>query len=220
MALMDPMKVVLVACPQEFDVAMPDLPANVRYVGAIRDDPPAVAQDSPWRSGDERPRVLVAFSTTYQRQEEVLRRVTAALAALPVQAILTVGATIAPNTIAPAPNVAIHCYLSHTALLPDCALVVTHAGLGTVMAALAYGVPLLCLPMGRDQHDNAARVAACGAGIVLSADAGVEEIGHAIQELLTKPDYQVAAERMAAIMARQNGRTTAIKELEALIGTT
>jgi UDP:flavonoid glycosyltransferase YjiC (YdhE family) len=88
------------------------------------------------------------------------------------------------------------------------------------MAALAYGVPLLCLPMGRDQHDNAARVAACGAGIVLSADAGVEEIGHAIQELLTKPDYQVAAERMAAIMARQNGRTTAIKELEALIGTT
>jgi MGT family glycosyltransferase len=219
-ALMDPMKVVLVACPQEFDVAMPDLPANVRYVGAIRDDPPAVAQDSLWGSRDERPRVLVAFSTTYQRQEEVLRRVTAALGALSVQAILTVGATIAPSTIAPAPNVAIHGYLSHAAVLPYCALVVTHAGLGTVMAALAYGVPLLCLPMGRDQHDNAARVVACGAGLVLPADARVEEIGHAIQELLTKPDYQVAADRMAAIMARQGGRTTAIKELEALIGTT
>jgi UDP:flavonoid glycosyltransferase YjiC (YdhE family) len=92
--------------------------------------------------------------------------------------------------------------------------------MGTVMAALTHGVPLLCLPMGRDQHDNAARVAACGAGIVLPADAGGEEIRHAIQELLTKPDYQVAARHMAAMMARQDGRKIAIKELEALIGTT
>jgi MGT family glycosyltransferase len=220
MALMAPMNVVLVSCPQEFDVAMPDLPANVRYIGAIRDDPPAVEQEAPWGSGDGRPRVLVAFSTTYQRQEEALRRAATALAALPVQALLTVGATINPNTIEPGPNVAIHRYLPHAALLPDCALVVTHAGLGTVLAALAHGVPLLCLPMGRDQHDNAARVAACDAGLVLSADAGVEEIRRAIHELLTTPDYQIAARRMAALMARQDGRGTAIKELEALIGTT
>jgi UDP:flavonoid glycosyltransferase YjiC (YdhE family) len=217
MALMDPLNVVLVSCPQEFDVAMPDLPANVRYVGAIRDDPPAVERESPWRSTGGRPRVLVAFSTTYQHQEEALRRVAAALAALPVQAIITVGSEIDPGTIEPAPNVAIHRYLPHSALLPDCALVVTHTGMGTVMAALAHGVPLLCLPMGRDQHDNAARVAACGAGVVLRADAGVGEIRHAIQEMLARPDYQAAARRMAAIMARQNGRETAIKELEALL---
>ena len=59
-----------------------------------------------------------------------------------------------------------------------------------------------------------------GAGIVLSADAGVEEMRHEVQELLTKPDYQVAARRMGAIMARQDGRETAIKELEAFLGTT
>lgn len=218
MALMDPMNVVLVSCPQEFDVAMLDLPANVRYVGAIRDDPPAVERESPWESGDGRPRVLVAFSSTYQHQEEALRHTAAALATLPVQAIITVGAAIDPGAITPASNVALHRYISHSALLPDCALVVTHAGMGTVMAALAHGVPLLCLPMGRDQHDNAALVAACGAGIVLPADAKVEEIRHAIQEMLAGPDYRVAAGRVAAIMARQNGRETALKELEALLG--
>jgi MGT family glycosyltransferase len=157
MALMDPIKVVLVACPQEFDTAMPDLPANVRYVGAIRDAPPAAERASPWGRTEGQPQVLVAFSTTYQHQEDVLRRVATALAALPVQAIMTVGAAIAPGAIAPAPNVAMHRYLPHAALLPDCALVVTHAGFGTVMAVLAHGVPLLCLPMGRDQHENAAR---------------------------------------------------------------
>lgn len=220
MALMDPMNAVLVACPQEFDATVPDLPANVRYVGAIRDDPPAAEWESPWGGGDGQSRVLVAFSTTYQHQEETLRRTATALAALPVQAIVTVGTAIDPGTIEPAPNVAIHRYLPHAALLPDCALVVTHAGFGTVMAVLAHGVPLLCLPMGRDQHHNAERVAACGAGIVLPADAGVEEIRHAMQELLTKPDYQVAARRIAAMIARQDGRETAIKELEALSGTT
>jgi MGT family glycosyltransferase len=220
MALLDPMKAVLVACPQEFDGAMPDLPANVRYVGAIRDDPPVAEQKSLWGSGDGRPRVLVAFSTTYQHQEETLRRTATALAMLPVQAIITVGTAIEPGSIESAPNVAIHGYLPHAALLPDCALVVTHAGFGTVMAVLAHGVPLLCLPMGRDQHYNAERVAACGAGLVLPADTGVEEIRHAMQELLTKPDYQVAARRIAAMIARQDGRETAIKELEALSDTT
>jgi MGT family glycosyltransferase len=219
MALMEPMNVVLVACPREFDVAMSDLPRNVRYVGAIRDDPPAAARESLWGSGDDRPRVLVAFSTTYQRQEARLRRVAAALATLPVQAIITVGSAIDPGVITPAPNVAIHRYIPHSALLPDCALIVTHVGMGTMMEALAHGVPLLCMPMGRDQHDNAAQVAACGAGVVLGADAGVEEIRHAIQKLLADPDYRAAARRMAAILACQDGRETAIKELEALLGT-
>ena len=220
MALMDPMNVVLVACPQEFDAAMPDLPANVRYVGAIRDNLLTAAQKSSWGSEDGRPRVLVAFSTTYQHQEETLRRTATALAVLPVQAIITVGTAIEPGAIESAPNVAIHGYLPHAVLLPNCTLVVTHAGFGTVMTVLAHGVPLLCLPMGRDQHHNAERVAACGAGMVLPADAGVEEIRHAMQELLTKPDYQVAARRIAAMIARQDGRETAIKELEALLGTT
>jgi len=133
---------------------------------------------------------------------------------------MTVGAAMDPGAIAPAPNVALHRYLPHAALLPDCAMVVTHAGFGTVMAALAHGVPLLCLPMGRDQHENAARVAACGAGMVLSADAGVDAIRHALHELLTQPAYQKAARRMAGMIARQDGRETAMKEIEALSGTT
>jgi MGT family glycosyltransferase len=220
LALLDSMQAVFVACPQEFDAAMPDLPANVRYVGAIRDALPAAERASPWGRTEGPPRVLVAFSTTYQHQEAVLRRVATALAALPVQAIMTVGTVVDPGVIEPAPNVAMHRYLPHTALLPDCALVVTHAGFGTVMTVLAHGVPLLCLPMGRDQHENAARVAACGAGMVLSADAGVDEIRHAMQELLTQPAYQEATRRMAGMIARQDGRETAMKELEALPGTT
>jgi UDP:flavonoid glycosyltransferase YjiC (YdhE family) len=91
MALLDPMRVVLVACLQAFDAAMPVLPKNVRYVGAILDDPPTAPSASLWPLADGRPRVLVAFSTTFQHQEAMLRRIAAALTLLPLEAIITVG---------------------------------------------------------------------------------------------------------------------------------
>ncbi len=215
--LLDPMNVVLVACPQEFDVPMPVLPANVRYVGAVLEDAPLLSSDLESRKEDERPRVLVALSSTFQHQESTLRRISAALSTLPVEATITVGPAVDPGIIDPAPNLAIQRYVPHASLLPNCALVVTHAGMGTVMASLAHRVPLLCMPMGREQQDNAERVAACSAGIVLDANAGVEEIRNAIRQMIATSEYQVGARRMGETIARQNGRDTAVKELEALL---
>jgi UDP:flavonoid glycosyltransferase YjiC (YdhE family) len=163
--------------------------------------------------------VLVAFSTTFQHQEAVLHRIAAALALLPLEALITVGPAVEVGTIAPARNVAVVRYLAHRAVLPECALVITHAGLGTVMAALAHGVPLLCLPMGREQHDNAARVAACGAGCVLPAEAEVGAIAHAIRTMLATPAYQTAARHTATTIARGDGREVAVDTLEHLLHT-
>jgi MGT family glycosyltransferase len=220
MALLEPMRVVLVACPQAFDVAMPVLPKNVRYVGAILDDPPTAPSASPWPLADGRPRVLVALSTTVQHQEAVLRRIAAVLALLPLEAVITVGPAVEVDAIAPARNVAVVRYLAHRAVLPDCALVITHAGLGTVMAALAHGVPLLCLPMGREQHDNAARVAACGAGLVLTPDADVDEISQTIRAMLAVPEYRTAACHMATTIVLRDGQEVAVDALEKLLHAT
>ena len=49
-------------------------------------------------------------------------------------------------------------------LLPLCAVVVHHGGIGTVAKALTTGTPQLILPMAFDQFDNAARVRSLGAG--------------------------------------------------------
>ena len=220
MALLEPMSLVLVACPQAFDASMPVLPKNVRYVGAMLDDPPTAPSASPWPLADGRPRVLVALSTTCQHQEDVLRRIAAALATLPIEAVITAGPAVDVRAIDPARNVAVFRYIAHRTLLPDCALVVTHAGLGAVMAALAHGVPLLCLPMGREQHDNAARVAACDAGLVLTPDAEVGEISQTIRAMLAAPAYRTAARHMAATIALRDGREAAVDELERLLHAT
>jgi len=143
-----------------------------QYVGAVLEDAPLLSSELGWRKEDKRPRVLVAFSSTFQHQQNTLRRVSAALSTLLVEAAITVGPTVDPGIIDPASNVAIQRYVPHANLLPNCALVVTHAGIGTLMVSLAHGVPLLYMPMSREQQDNAAQVAAGGAGMVLAADAG------------------------------------------------
>src|SRR5207248_8948080 len=64
-----------------------------------------------------------------------------------------------------AANVHVCASAPHSELLKQAAVVVTHAGHGTVIRALAAGVPLVCMPMGRDQNENAARVVFRGAEI-------------------------------------------------------
>ena len=62
---------------------------------------------------------------------------------------------------------------SHDMLMAEAAAVITHGGPGTVIRSLVHGVPLLCMPMGRDQHDNTARVAALGADLTVDRNWGL-----------------------------------------------
>jgi len=69
----------------------------------------------------------------------------------------------------------------------------THAGHGTVMKALSHGLPLVCLPMGRDQNDNAVKVQHHGCGIALKAKSRPEKIRRAVNKILTESSFRQAA---------------------------
>lgn len=55
-------------------------------------------------------------------------------------------------------------YAPFSRLLPRCAALVHHGGIGTTSQALAAGIPQLIMPMAHDQFDNAQRVTRLGAG--------------------------------------------------------
>ena len=96
---------------------------------------------------------------------------------------------------------------------------ITHAGHGTVLKALAAGVPLVCVPMGRDQRDNTTRVLRLGAGVRVSKTAEPRRIAAAVREVLDRPAYAQAARRFAATLAQEaETRPTAIDEAENLLG--
>jgi len=210
----------LVLTSEAFDFSASGLPPHVVYAGPVLDDPPwAEPWSSPWASDDPRPLVLVGFSTTFQDQVDALRRVIGALRLLDARAVLTTGPALSVADLPAAPNVHVCRSAPHALLLGQASVVVTHAGHGTVIRALASGVPLLCMPMGRDQHDNAARVVARGAGLWLSPKAGARRIRKAILELLVSPGYRDKAREIGTAVRQDARNSRAVTILEGIAAT-
>jgi MGT family glycosyltransferase len=193
---------VLVLTSRAFELPTVQPPSHVEYVGPQLGSATGTGD---WRPppGD-RPLVLASLSTEEQDQLALLRRLVAALGRLPVRGLVTVGPVVDPARLDPPDNVAVERFVPHAAVLDRAELVITHAGHGTVLAALRAGVPLVCVPMGRDQYDVAARVSHHGAGIVLPADASVAALVDGARRVLAEPAYASAARRLRTAIATED----------------
>ena len=206
----------IVAVPKEFEPDVPDA-ANVLRIGPVVDAPPLSRTiDSVDLRDGSTPLVLVSLSTSEQGQADLLQRCVDGVAQLPVRAIVTTGPSIQPASLDAGANTQVVRYVPHATILPSASLVITHAGLGTTLAALGRGVPLLCTPMGRDQFFNAERVQALGAGRMLMPDSSADAIAQAAAEILADDDYTAAAKHTAVMMGAYGGATDAVAALEAL----
>jgi MGT family glycosyltransferase len=193
---------VLVLTSRAFELPTVQPPPHVEYVGPQLGSATGTGD---WRPppGD-RPLVLASLSTEEQDQLALLRRLAAALGRLPVRGLVTVGPVVDPARLDPPDNVAVERFVPHAAVLDRAELVITHAGHGTVLAALRAGIPLVCVPMGRDQYDVAARVSHHGAGIVLPADASVAALADGARRVLAEPAYASAARRLRTAIAAED----------------
>ncbi len=142
------------------------------------------------------PLVVVGMSSTYQQQTDALRRIVEALAALPVRAVVTTGHAVDPAQVPGRGKVQVVRSAPHSQLFPHAAVVITHAGHGTLIKALAAGVPAVCMPFGRDQGDNVTRAARHGVAIGLKRTASPAQIAAAVQKVLSEPSYRQAAQRL------------------------
>jgi UDP-N-acetylglucosamine transferase subunit ALG13 len=204
---------ILIALSSAFDFPATRQPANMRYVGPLLDQPLwAQPWTAPWTERPGRARVLVSLSTSFQNQLSLLNRIIATLGQMDLDAVVTVGPAMAQETIDAPANVAILHSAPHDSVMREVALVITHGGHGTVTRSLTHGVPLLVLPMGRDQADNAARVVARGAGLALIDTATEEEIERAVMRLLTEPHFQAAASRLGNAMVAELGSLAVVAE--------
>lgn len=207
----------IVLTSRAFDNHGVGAPPTIQWTGPMLDDPNwCEPWCSPWRSDDSRPLVLVGLSSTYQAQVPLLQRLIEALQTLPVRALVTAGPTLREGEIQGRDNVVVVPSAPHTTVLRTTSVLVTHMGHGTTMKGLSAGVPMVCLPMGRDQDDNAARVAASGAGLRLSPKASVEQLRTGISRVLTTPSFRAAARRMADEIARHEGETDIVDIVESL----
>jgi MGT family glycosyltransferase len=207
----------LIQTSSAFDFPITPAPRNVRYVGPVLDDPDWTgAWQNPWPQSDARPLVVASLSTTFQDQSALLQRIVSALGRLPVRALVTLGPAMARERFDVPSNVVTVQSASHALVFPEASAVVTHAGHGTVMRALAHDLPILCLPMGRDQDDNAARVVAHGAGLRLRPSASTRRIAAAVGRLLDDDALRAGARRLGGVIRADVGGDGGVAVLEAL----
>src|SRR5262249_7663607 len=145
-----------------------------------------------------------------------LPRICEPLGAFSVRGAVPAGPAVDPPALRSSPDITIGRSAPHRKVLWQAALVITHGGHGTVMKALAAGVPMVMMPHGRDQADTAARVTARGAGVVLARKASLSAISGAVRGVLQHDSYRGAARRLCEMIRRDAEQNTLVYELEAL----
>lgn len=149
----------------------------------------------------ERPRVCVMWSnsvsSSYGAGSYLVPRVVDALAGLDVELVLPVHPTDVAGLGDLPDNVRVVEQFPLDLLLPTCDAIVHHGGAGSVMTAVARGVPQLALTFGPEQDADGARLAATGAGLHLTGDRADEDaIRTAVAALLGDPAHREAARRL------------------------
>jgi MGT family glycosyltransferase len=191
------------------------LPTNVHYVGPAF-EPFQKDWESPWPEENTDPLVLLSFSTSYMDQGALAQRALDAVAGLPVRALLTAGPALDASRLRIPANARTVAFVPHRAVLPHASLMVTHAGWQTVNAALADGVPLVCIPDARDQPDNAARVVFVNAGVRVGKKSSPGKLRGVIAGALEDRSIKQGARAMADALARSDGATVMADALERL----
>ena len=203
-------------------LADPEIPA-VPTARPVRPSIPATPAG--YRLPDElrqlggRPLVYVTQGTIYNQDLRALQRVLDGLSRLAVGIVATVGPGGDPTSLTwnPATTV-VAPYIPHAAVLPECSLVVTHGGSGSVLEPLALGVPLLVLPQGADHFENAAAVERAGAGItILPDDLTAERVTTVAERLLSQTTTRAAAAAVAAEIAAMPSPTDHVPTVQQLV---
>ena len=169
----------------------------------------------------DRPTVYLTLGTVFNRESgDLFTRVLAGLRDLAVTVIVTVGRDIDPTVFGPQPdNVHSVRYIPQAVLLPHCDCVVNHGGSGSVIGALAHGLPLVTIPMGADQALNADRAERLGVGIALDAvQATPQSVREAVSTILSDPNYRLSARRIRDEIAALPEPHMVVPLLERLIG--
>jgi UDP:flavonoid glycosyltransferase YjiC (YdhE family) len=150
----------------------------------------------PWAGPDT---VYFTLGTVFNTESgDLFNRVLTGLTDLPINLVVTVGHRIDPAEFGTQPaHVHIERYIPQAQVLPWCRAMVSHGGSGSVIGALAHGLPSVLVPMGADQPHNGDRCAAIGVARVLDPVAATpESVREAAAAVLADPGYRLAAQRV------------------------
>ncbi|GAA2340444.1 MGT family glycosyltransferase [Streptomyces kunmingensis] len=170
------------------------------------------------RPDDGRPVVLVALgSFGYENQAAFYRDALAALADLPWHVVMSLGGLVTPEDLGPLPpHVEVAPWVPQLSVLAHASAFVSHAGMGSTMESLSYGVPPVVVPRTGEQDLVAARVAELGLGRAIEPDAlNAEVLRGAVLGLAEDQETRARVKELSASIAARRGPALAADTIEA-----
>jgi UDP:flavonoid glycosyltransferase YjiC (YdhE family) len=142
----------------------------------------------------------------------------AAVAKLGVRAVMLTGGFAQNRPDDLPPNVLLVDRAPHELLFSRASVVVHQVGAGTTGQCLKAGRPMLLVPHGHDQFDNARRVLKLGvARTLLPKEYRAERVARELRALLDDASYRERAAATAAIVRAEGGAAAAADVIERLL---
>ena len=182
----------------------------------VRPYAPGVRAEDPPR----RPLVYVTFGTVFNTDLTTIGTVVEGVRQLDVDVLVTLGPGTDPASLGAQPdNVDVRDYVPQEETLARAAAVVSHAGSGTFLAALAHGLPQLAVPQNADQFLNAHAGAKAGVALEIApGEVTAARVRAELEHVLGVPSIADAARRMAQEIAEMPGPDEVAQELERRYG--
>lgn len=172
---------VLLNSQPVFDFAMPLSPQILHMGGfSVKEQPPPLPRE--WEPHISSPFLLVTFGSiarTSDMSQSSLSSFLTAFSQLPNTRFILKFETVLPATLPLPPNVFLTPWMPQLQLLgesllpsevsahPNCQGIVTHGGWSSILESVAFGRPLIVMPLFADHAKNAKVVEAKGVGLIL-----------------------------------------------------
>lgn len=196
--------------PTEFD--FPRKERRFHYVGPLqepsrREPLSLAAAPFPFERLTGKPLIYASLGTLQNQIFNVFQTIAAACCELDVQLVISLGnSTAIPADSAFPGSPIVVGYAPQQLLIDKAALVITHAGLNTVMGALSSGVPVVGIPITSEQPGIAARLKRTGAGEVLPVSRlTVARLRALVTEVLKADSYRQHARGMQEAIRKAGG---------------
>ena len=202
--------------PEGFEFPRRELPKQVRFVGPLRLPGGYQPVSFPWERLDGRPLIYASLGTLQNRIAGPFQMIAEACDGLDAQLVISTGHGIAPETLGELPGRPVVVpYAPQLDLLRRSAIAVTHAGLNTVLDAMATGVPLVAIPVTNEQPGIAARLTWVGAGEAIDHEhLTPQALRAAVVRVQRNPSYRAAAERIRSSIQAGGGAPRAAELIE------
>ena len=196
--------------PEAFDFPREHLPAHFHYIGRFQDssgtEPITFENTSfPFERLTGQPLIYASLGTLQNQRPEIFECIAQSCLSLDVQLVISLGNPKAKLIDLPGNPIVVP-FAPHQKLIERSHVVVTHAGMNTVLTALGCGVPLVAIPITNEQPGIASRLARTKAGKMLPLSKLSEiTLRTAISEVLSESSYRNNAQQLQKIIQASGG---------------